>query len=94
MTTAPTPMASVEALESRHRRVDRCVIVRSPDGTETRVRWRLGRPEPWRCDEHGSMARAACSHTLAAGIRLADALLGVAPVHFANPPSDPAKERT
>lgn len=60
--------------------LERFVEVTDADGTPVRVRWTLvrnGRGEPWRCDEHGPMARALCDHTFAAGLVLADELLGL-----------------
>lgn len=41
------------------------------------VRWKLGRREPWRCPVHGPQSAAECPHTFAAGLLLAENLLGL-----------------
>lgn len=46
-------------------------------GREVRVRWRMARGEPWRCDACGPMATADCLHVFAAALLLAEEFLGL-----------------
>lgn len=44
---------------------------------EVRVRWRMARDEPWRCDACGPMATADCDHVFAAALLIAEEHLGL-----------------
>lgn len=55
---------------------ERLVIVTDHDATVV-VRWRLGRPRPWRCAECGPQETAECPHAFAASLALAETLLGL-----------------
>lgn len=71
--TAPIPVTEVVA---RYAATEIFVRVDDPAGP-VRVRWRLGRAQPWRCDACGAMATTDCRHTFAAGLLLAEELLGL-----------------
>lgn len=47
-----------------------------PDGAVA-VRWHYDSPTPYRCGACGPQDRAECEHTFAAGLVLADRLLGL-----------------
>lgn len=75
--TAPDrlPVVLIERHDSNAR--DRALIVKNPNGEHIRVRWRLGRAAPWRCDLHGPQAAATCPEVFAAAVMLASRLLGL-----------------
>jgi hypothetical protein len=84
--TAPVPAARVVA---RYAATELFVTVDDPAGA-VRVRWRLGRAQPWRCDSCGPQTTTACVHTFAAGLLLAEDLLGLTRL----PELDPTKGTT
>jgi hypothetical protein len=55
---------------------DRVVFV-VEGGGQVRVRWHLGRRRRWSCDACGLMDSAACVHTFAAALLLAEDVLGL-----------------
>ena len=61
------------------------LVVVEDDGTSLRVRWQFGRKPTWRCDACGPMDGADCPHTFAAGLALAESLLGLTRVPQLNP---------
>lgn len=78
MSGAAGDTPQVEVLERRAPGArDRAVILSYADGSTVRVRWRLGRPVPWRCDACGPVTRASCSHVVFAAVVLAGDLLGL-----------------
>ena len=65
---------------------ERFLLIRDDEDPEpVRVRWTMRSRTRWRCDVHGPMRRAECSHTFAAGLVLADELLGLTQAQ----PTDP-----
>jgi hypothetical protein len=83
--TADIPAARITA---RYGAPEYFVTVEDADG-EVRVRWRFGRAQGWRCDACGPMATTDCRHTFAAGLLLAEELLGLT----RNPELHPITER-
>jgi hypothetical protein len=57
--------------------LDRRVVIQDPEAGPVTVRWQLGREQPWRCSDCGPMTDAECQHTFAAGLVLAEQLLGL-----------------
>lgn len=54
------------------------LVVDDPDSSgRVVVKFRPGTSPPWTCAAHGPMTRAACAHTFAAALLLADELLGL-----------------
>jgi hypothetical protein len=64
------------AVNTGNRYRDECVVVTDLEH-DVRVRWAYRRPVPWRCSECGPMTAAECAHTFAAGVLLAEHLLGL-----------------
>ena len=71
--TTEIPAARITA---RYRAPEVFVAVDDAAG-EVRVRWRLGRAEPWRCDACGAMSTTDCAHVFAAALLLAEEFLGL-----------------
>lgn len=80
---------------------DRVVAVTDELGAEVLVRWRLVRSGDawrWRCAACGPQVEAGCAHTFAAGLALAEELLGLTRVPELEPDrpagqTDPHDER-
>lgn len=91
-TTVTVDVLPVKVIQSRPTAIDRVALVTDPDGRLVRVRWRLGRPCPWRCDVHGAQQAVACSHTFSVGLALADDLLGLTRGPELNPDEGETRE--
>jgi hypothetical protein len=75
-TTSVLPASLV--VDSSDPRYEYLVRVADPaEPSPVLVRWKLGRREPWRCVVHGRQAEVECEHTFAAGLLLAEHLLGL-----------------
>lgn len=73
MNILPARHAATDKRQNR----DELVVVTETDGREVLVRWTYKRPAPWRCTDCGRMTTADCAHTFAAGVVLAEQILGL-----------------
>lgn len=80
----PAPILPVRLLPLTGSSHDRVAVV-TDEGREVVVRWRLGRAVLWRCGLCGPMETADCLHTFAAGVALAEQLLGLTRVPSLHP---------
>lgn len=71
------PEIPAARIVAQYRAPEYFVTVDDPDAGEVRVRWRLYRAEPWRCDACGSMATTDCLHTFAAALLLGEQFFGL-----------------
>lgn len=76
-TTQLAPALPARLVGQGQRSINRVAFVTDPDLGDVRVRWQLGGESPWRCDACGRLDAADCAHTFAAGLLLAEQLLGL-----------------
>ena len=82
---AVDPVLPAEAVGQNRRAAARLVIVADPEHGDVKVRWVLGREQPYRCALCGPLTAATCRHTFAAALLLAEKLLGLTRVPELHP---------